>query len=97
MSLMNLFVAARSAWRGIASSGAPTDELMALDDRSLADIGIHRSQIHGLVVRHRRVGPHGDDAGRRRRLGFRPRRTASRHRTILDAAGLTSIKPLPND
>lgn len=50
MSLINLFVHARNSiadWRRRARA---YDELMALDDRSLADIGIHRSQIPALVV-----------------------------------------------
>ena len=49
MSLINLIVAARNnvaEWRRRARA---YDELMALDDRSLADIGIHRSQIPALV------------------------------------------------
>lgn len=49
MSLINLFVAARNSlgewrWRQRAY-----EELVALDDRSLADIGLHRSQIPALV------------------------------------------------
>jgi uncharacterized protein YjiS (DUF1127 family) len=49
MSLINLFMAARSAmarWRQRQRAYA---ELMALDDRSLADIGIHRSEIPAIV------------------------------------------------
>jgi len=49
MFVINLFLAARnalSAWRRRDQAYA---ELMALDDRSLADIGIHRSEIPGLV------------------------------------------------
>ena len=49
MSLINLFVASRNAivrWR---HQRRAYDELMALDDRSLSDIGIHRSQIAGLI------------------------------------------------
>jgi len=36
--------------RGEGQPLVPLDELMALDDRSLADIGIHRSQIPNLVM-----------------------------------------------
>ncbi len=49
MALINLFVAARSALAKHRAQRRAFDELMALDDRSLADIGIHRSQISGLV------------------------------------------------
>jgi uncharacterized protein YjiS (DUF1127 family) len=49
MSILNLFIAAGRAvadWRRRQRAYA---ELMALDDRSLADIGIRRSQIRGLI------------------------------------------------
>jgi uncharacterized protein YjiS (DUF1127 family) len=49
MFIMSLFANAQeklSAWRRRHQAYA---ELMALDDRSLLDIGIHRSQIPGLV------------------------------------------------
>jgi uncharacterized protein YjiS (DUF1127 family) len=50
MSLINLFVAARTAIARRRQTRRAFDELMALDDRSLADIGIHRTQIPGLVM-----------------------------------------------
>ena len=50
MSLINLFAAARSAIANRWHRQRALDELMALDDRSLADIGIHRSQIHSVVM-----------------------------------------------
>ena len=49
MSLINLFVAARDAWSGWRKRQRAYGELMALDDRSLADIGIRRSDISALV------------------------------------------------
>jgi uncharacterized protein YjiS (DUF1127 family) len=49
MSLINLFVAARTALARHREQRRAYDELMALDDRALADIGIHRSQIPSLV------------------------------------------------
>ena len=49
MSLINLFVAAKNAYLRWRRQQRAYDELMALDDRSLADIGIHRSQIASLV------------------------------------------------
>ena len=50
MSLINLFAAAKTAIARRRQSRRAYDELMALDDRSLADIGIHRTQIPGLVM-----------------------------------------------
>ena len=50
MSLINLFVAAKAAIARRRQTRRAYDELMALDDRSLADIGIHRTQIPGLVM-----------------------------------------------
>lgn len=49
MSLINLFVAARGAIARWRQRQRAYGELMALDDRSLADIGIHRSQIQAIV------------------------------------------------
>ena len=49
MSLINLFVGARNAWQEWRKRHNAYHELMALDDRSLADIGIHRSQIPAIV------------------------------------------------
>jgi len=49
MSFLNLFISAGrafSAWRRRERAYA---ELMALDDRSLADIGVRRSQVRALV------------------------------------------------
>jgi uncharacterized protein YjiS (DUF1127 family) len=49
MSVINLFVAARNALSEWRRRNAAYTELMSLDDRSLADIGIHRSQIPALI------------------------------------------------
>ena len=49
MSLINLFVEARNALVRRRQRRRALEELMALDDRSLADIGIHRTQIPGVV------------------------------------------------
>ncbi len=49
MFIMSLFANAQhklAAWRRRHQAYV---ELMGLDDRSLADIGIHRSQIPGLI------------------------------------------------
>ena len=49
MSLINLFVAARNAWSGWRNRQRAYGELMALDDRSLDDIGIRRSEIPAII------------------------------------------------
>jgi uncharacterized protein YjiS (DUF1127 family) len=49
MSMINLFVGARNAWQGWRKRQRAYDELMALDDHALADIGIHRSEIPAIV------------------------------------------------
>jgi uncharacterized protein YjiS (DUF1127 family) len=49
MSLINLFVGARNAWKGWRDRQRAYDELMALDDYALADIGIRRSEIRAIV------------------------------------------------
>ena len=61
MSFLNLFISAGKAfsvWRRRERAYA---ELMALDDRALADIGVRRSQIRALVEgdssRDRRTEP----------------------------------------
>ena len=47
--LINLFIAARNAFAAWQRRRRAYDELMALDDRSLADIGIRRSEIPAIV------------------------------------------------
>ena len=57
MSVVNLLISAGrhfSDWRHRQQAYA---ELMALDDHSLADIGLHRSQIAGLVEGYRMPNP----------------------------------------
>src|SRR2546423_1568171 len=49
MSLINLFVAARNAWSGWRARQRAYGELMMLDDRSLADIGVRRFDIPAIV------------------------------------------------
>ena len=49
MSLINMFLSAKAAIANWRDRRRAYDELMALDDRSLADIGLHRSQIPALV------------------------------------------------
>ncbi len=61
MSIVNLFISAGRAIAEWQRRQRAYAELMALDDRSLADIGIRRSQIRALVdgedVRGREVEP----------------------------------------
>jgi uncharacterized protein YjiS (DUF1127 family) len=57
MSAVNLLISAGrrfSEWRHRQQAYA---ELMALDDHSLADIGLHRSQIASLVEGYRIPNP----------------------------------------
>ena len=49
MSLINLFVATRAAVTRWRQRQRAYGELMALDDRSLADIGIRRSEIPAII------------------------------------------------
>jgi uncharacterized protein YjiS (DUF1127 family) len=49
MSLMNLLIAGRSAIQGWRQRERAYSELMSLDDRSLSDIGLHRSEIPAVV------------------------------------------------
>jgi uncharacterized protein YjiS (DUF1127 family) len=49
MSMIDLFVAARTALIQWRRRRRTYDTLMALDDRSLADIGMHRSQVPEIV------------------------------------------------
>jgi hypothetical protein len=49
MSVISLLISARRAFSDWRRREQAYAELTALDDHSLADIGIHRSQIGGLV------------------------------------------------
>ena len=60
MSLINLFVAARNGWAGWRKRQRAYGELMALDDRSLADIGIRRSDIPAIVEGFREKAAHAE-------------------------------------
>lgn len=73
MSLINLFVAARSALTKQRERRRAYYELSALDDRSLADIGLHRSQIPALVEGFNAGRPEAEpDAVVASALGFQP-------------------------
>ena len=60
MSLLTLFIAAASAWAGWQERRRACGELMALDDRLLADIGLRRTDIAPIF--HERVRRHNVDA-----------------------------------
>lgn len=57
MSVVNLFISAARRFSGWRHRQQAYAELMALDDHSLADIGLHRSQIAGLVEGYRVPDP----------------------------------------
>jgi uncharacterized protein YjiS (DUF1127 family) len=86
MSLINLFVAARAAIAGWRQRQRAYGELMALDDRSLADIGIRREQIRAIVE-----GYYDED-----RHSAAPARTAAPgHREAVPATGYGWLPPPP--
>jgi len=80
MSLINLFVAARNSFSEWRRRAHAFDELMALDDRSLADIGIHRSQIPGIVESFGRSKARVEAQPTRGHFGLQPARVAATHR-----------------
>jgi uncharacterized protein YjiS (DUF1127 family) len=83
MFIVNLFVAAHQAFAEWRRRHLAYAELMALDDRSLADIGIRRSEIPGIIERS-----HGSAGGEREpRFGFTPR-----HARL--AGGINILPPL---
>jgi uncharacterized protein YjiS (DUF1127 family) len=51
MSVINMLVAARAAFAERRNRYRVYEELAALDDHSLEDIGLHRSQLPGLIER----------------------------------------------
>ena len=82
MSLINLFVAARTAIARWRQRQRAYGELMALDDRALADIGVRREQIRAIVdgyhaaARHAAAREAASDAG----LGHSEAGLAAGHR-----------------
>jgi uncharacterized protein YjiS (DUF1127 family) len=57
MSVISLLISARRAFTEWRQRQRAYAELMTLDDHSLADIGIHRSQIGALVEGFHVPGP----------------------------------------
>jgi uncharacterized protein YjiS (DUF1127 family) len=58
MSVVNLLISGARRFSGWRHRQQAYAELMALDDHSLADIGLHRSQIAGLVEGYRVPDPY---------------------------------------
>lgn len=59
MSVINLFIAAASAWAGWRQRRRAYGELMALDNRLLTDIGLRRADIPAIF--HKKVRREGVD------------------------------------
>jgi len=57
MFTINLFAAAREAFAEWRRKQQAYSELMALDDRSLADIGVRRSEIPAIVEGFHEASP----------------------------------------
>jgi uncharacterized protein YjiS (DUF1127 family) len=87
MSLINLFVAARAAIAGWRQRQRAYGELMSLDDRSLADIGIRREEIRAVVE-----GYFNDGA---RRSSAPAPASAPSHRQAAPASGYGWMPPPP--
>src|SRR5215470_214499 len=77
MSLINVFVSARDSFVRWRQRQRAYGELMALDDRSLADIGVRRSEIASIVWGEDAVARHNDAP---ETAGFAPARLATPHR-----------------
>jgi uncharacterized protein YjiS (DUF1127 family) len=76
MSFLNLFISAGkavSAWR---RQQRAYDELMALDDRSLADIGICRSEIRAVLASDRKAARSPMPAASQKPAAFGRRKAA---------------------
>ena len=76
MSMINLLISARRAFSDWRRREQAYAELTALDDHSLADIGIHRSQIGGLVDGVRMPGPSSPPISIRNQEKFARRKAA---------------------
>ena len=77
MSLINLFLEARNSFAEWRHRAHAYEELMALDDRSLADIGIHRSQVAGVVRGSSKAKPGIEAQPGRGDFDFHPARLAA--------------------
>ena len=82
MSLINLFVAGRSAIAGWRQRQRAYGELMALDDRSLADIGIRREEIRAVVEGYYDEPRHAPAPAREPDRGYRHAGIGASHRWL---------------
>ena len=82
MPLINLFVAARRAVADWRRRQRAYHELMALDDRSLADIGIRRSQIPAIVAGVEMPGDAAERPARQPAVTVHRIREGGRHRRL---------------
>lgn len=78
MTIINLLLSAGSTFTQWRRREKAYGELMSLDDRSLSDIGVHRSQIPALVEGFYRGGdvaepaaPHSQASSRAKLAGGR--------------------------
>ena len=82
MSLINLFVAARDSIANWRQRQRAFGELMALDDRSLADIGIRREEIRAVVEGYYDEPRHTPAPARDPAAGYRHAGIAASHRWL---------------
>ena len=76
MSMINLILSAGKSFSEWRRRDRAYAQLMALDDHSLADIGIHRSQIGGLIEGVHMPGPSAPLSAFPRRDQFARRKEA---------------------
>jgi len=86
MSLLTLVIAAASAWSDLQQRRRAHGELMALDDRLLADIGLRRTDVPAIF--HERVRRESVDA-----QGAAMALSASRASLVSGHRGLPQIWP----
>ena len=79
MSLINLFLSARDSLVRWRQRQRAYGELMALDDRSLADIGVRRSEIASIVWGENEIARHNEAP---ESAGFAPAQLATPHRWL---------------
>jgi uncharacterized protein YjiS (DUF1127 family) len=76
VSLINVFVAAGRAFADWRRRQRAYEELMALDDHCLADLGIQRAEINAYLARGRRRGKEAVPTGAPRHPAFGRREPA---------------------
>ena len=76
MSFLNLFISAGKAISTWRRQRRAYDELMSLDDRSLADIGIRRSEIRAILAADRKAARSATPAAWQKPAAFGRRKAA---------------------